>query len=210
MNIGRFVCFRSSNHKMTNNNSQYEYMAESSINSELMCSICNKPFFQPVSTPCDHSFCRECIQRWIEKNNKSCPTCRHQIKSMDEFTQVSRPLRNMLDQLQIKCSKCGQTDLQRDHFNDHISKVCLKVNVSCSAADIKCPWTGLREGLQTHLKTCQFEPLRVLLTQLITQNREVNTEKQHLNEQIKQHNIQINELTNKLLTMSSGKSTKDA
>ncbi len=201
---------------MINNNHKYDYMDEKSIDFELMCSICNKPFVEPISTPCDHTFCRECIQRWIEKKKKSCPQCRHPIKSIDQFIQVSRPLRNMLDRLQIKCSMCGQTSLQRDNINDHINKVCPKINISCSAADIKCPWTGLREELEKHLTTCKFEPLRSLLVQLITENQQLNTEKQQFitekqrfNEQIKQYNIQINELTNKLSTMNNRKSIKD-
>ncbi|CAF1025265.1 unnamed protein product [Adineta steineri] len=170
-----------------------------------MCSICSKPFSEPVSTSCDHTFCRECISLWITKKKKSCPTCRQQIKSDGEFTQVSRPLRNMLDRLPIKCSHCGQKGLQRDNYNDHINKICLKKKITCTAADIKCDWSGLREELQKHLTLCKFEPLRPLLTELITTNQQFINQKQkfitdneQLTEQNKKYNIQINELTNKL------------
>ncbi|CAF3916035.1 unnamed protein product [Rotaria sp. Silwood1] len=190
---------------MTSNNCQYEYMDETSINSELICIICNKPFIEPISTPCDHTFCRECLKRWIEKNKKNCPTCRHSILSIDIVTQVSRPLRNMIDQLRIKCLVCNEMGLQRSNFNDHINKVCPKANVFCSAVDIKCNWTGLREELQKHLATCKCEPLRPLLAMLITENQQLNNEKRQLNEQIQQQNIQINELTNKLSTVNNGK-----
>jgi hypothetical protein len=183
-------------------------MDEPSINSELICSICNKPFVEPVSTPCDHTFCRECIKRWIEKNKKTCPTCRQEIKSIDQCIQVSRPLRNILDRLQIKCLTCGQTGLQRDNFNEHINKVCQKMNISCSAADIKCPWKGLREELQQHLTSCKFESLRSVLNSLITENRQFNMENQKLTDQIKQQNIQINELAHKLSIISNGENIK--
>ncbi|UJR32433.1 hypothetical protein I4U23_019895 [Adineta vaga] len=182
---------------MTNKKYEYEYMDEASISSDLMCSICSKPFNQPISAPCKHTFCRECIDRWIGKNNKTCPICRSQIRAMNEFIPVCHPFQNMLDRLKIKCSTCNQTDLQRDNFNDHINKICPKVNVFCSAADIKCSWTGLREQLSTHLTVCKYEPLRSILTQLMNEN------KQLLNEQIKQNNIQMNETTNRLLTISN-------
>jgi hypothetical protein len=178
-------------------------MDETSIHSELICIICKKPFVEPVSTPCDHTFCRECLKQWIDKNKKTCPTCRHPILSIDLVTQVSRPLRNMVDRLRIKCLMCNETGLQRDNFNDHIGKVCPKIKVSCSAVDIKCPWTGLREELQKHLTTCTFEPLRPLLVQLITENQQLSNEKRQLSEQIQQQNIQINELTNKLSTVNN-------
>jgi hypothetical protein len=195
--------------KMSNNKCEYEYLDETSINPELLCTICNKPFVNPVSTPCDHTFCCGCIQRWIEKNNQSCPTCRRQIQSIDQCTQVSRPLRNILDRLQIKCLICNQTGLQRDHFNDHMNKVCPKMNVSCPAVDIKCPWTGLREELEKHLTTCKFEPLRSLLNQLLTENRQLDIEKQQLTDKIKQQNIQMNESSYKLSTINNGKKKKE-
>lgn len=189
--------------KINNNNHKYEYMDDASVDSELICSICNKPFIDPVSTSCDHTFCQDCIKRWIEKGKKTCPTCRHKIPTTDQFTQVSRPLRNILDRLQIKCSTCGQTGLQRDNFNDHINKIRPKVHIPCTAADIKCPWSGLREELQQHLTTCKFEPLRTLLSQLLTDNgqllaaqEKLITERQKYYEQVQQHNIQFNELTN--------------
>ena len=146
---------------------QYEYMDEGSINSELLCSICNKPFIEPISTPCDHTFCRDCIKRWIEKNRKTCPTCRQQIKTSDQCIQVSRPLRNILDRLQIKCLTCNQTGIQRENFNNHITKVCQKMNTSCIASDIKCTWIGLREELEQNLITCKFESYGYIIIKLL-------------------------------------------
>lgn len=192
---------------MVNNNHKYEYMDDVIVDSELICSICNKPFDEPVSTSCDHTFCQSCIKQWIEKGKKSCPTCRQKITSPDQFTQVSRPLRNILDRLHIKCLTCGQTGLQRDHFNNHINKLCQKVHVVCSAADIKCPWSGLREELTNHLTICQFEPLRTLLSKLLTENQQLLTDKQQLSEQVRQHKIQFLELTNKISTLNNGKKT---
>lgn len=201
---------------VNNNHHKYEYVDEPNIDTELMCSICNKPFIEPVSTPCDHTFCSGCITHWVEKKRKSCPICRLQIKSSEEFTKVSRPLRNILDRLQIKCSTCGQTGLTRDSLDDHLKKICPKTTVSCPGADIKCPWTGVRDELPQHVPICKFESLRFLLGPLIIENEQLNTqrqqwltEKQKLTEQIKKQNIQINELTNKLSTISEGKSIED-
>lgn len=39
------------------------------------CSLCMKLFFEPVTTPCGHSFCRHCFLRARDHNNK-CPMCR--------------------------------------------------------------------------------------------------------------------------------------
>ncbi len=69
------------------------------------------------------------------------------------------------------------------------NKVSPKTKTFCSATDIKCPWTGLREEPHKHFTTCQLESLRSLLASLITENHQIHVEKQQLIEQIKQQNI---------------------
>uniref|UniRef100_A0A3B5MVS1 G protein-coupled receptor 156 n=1 Tax=Xiphophorus couchianus TaxID=32473 RepID=A0A3B5MVS1_9TELE len=46
----------------------------------LLCPICLDVFNQPVSTPCGHNFCRDCIQRyWQSTNPPQCPMCKHKL-----------------------------------------------------------------------------------------------------------------------------------
>ncbi|KAJ7738135.1 hypothetical protein B0H16DRAFT_1325522 [Mycena metata] len=47
----------------------------------MSCSICYERFTSPVSLPCGHVFCRECIQRTVDtikccSVQHFCPTCR--------------------------------------------------------------------------------------------------------------------------------------
>ncbi|KAK9843647.1 hypothetical protein WJX81_000969 [Elliptochloris bilobata] len=42
---------------------------------DLECSLCSNMFFEPVTTPCGHSFCRACFARTTDHFNK-CPLCR--------------------------------------------------------------------------------------------------------------------------------------
>uniref|UniRef100_A0A3P9AWY2 Zinc finger protein RFP n=1 Tax=Maylandia zebra TaxID=106582 RepID=A0A3P9AWY2_9CICH len=47
---------------------------------QLLCPICLDLFNQPVSTPCGHNFCRECLQRyWQTSNMPQCPMCKHKL-----------------------------------------------------------------------------------------------------------------------------------
>jgi hypothetical protein len=85
---------------------EYEYINESSIDSELICSICQAPFNNPCCAPCGEIYCRECISRWIQTRNGSCPHCRQTI-SIKGLNNVPRSLQNMLDRLQVKCIACG-------------------------------------------------------------------------------------------------------
>ncbi len=42
---------------------------------EMDCQICYALFFDPVTTPCGHTFCRTCLQRVLD-HARYCPVCR--------------------------------------------------------------------------------------------------------------------------------------
>ena len=151
----------------------YEYSYETTIDRELICNICMTPFTDPVCcTSCGETLCRKCIAYLIEMRKDSCPNCRQKIM-ITRLNNASRPLQSMLDQLDVKCTVCGQTNIQRGNFNDHIDRVCPKMVVSCSASDIKCPWRGQRDQLHRHLINCQFEPMRPVFNQFIIENQQL-------------------------------------
>lgn len=44
---------------------------------QFLCSICLDVFTHPVSTPCGHNFCRDCITGyWSRSARPSCPNCK--------------------------------------------------------------------------------------------------------------------------------------
>ncbi len=42
---------------------------------DVECALCMKLLFEPVTTPCGHTFCRACFARTTDHSNK-CPCCR--------------------------------------------------------------------------------------------------------------------------------------
>ncbi|CAF3796328.1 unnamed protein product [Rotaria sp. Silwood1] len=120
--------------------------------------------------------------------------CRRYIKSIKKCIPASRIITNMLDQIPVKCSTCEQTSLTRGNFNDHINKTCPNINIPCSASNIKCPWIGLRHEYETHLSTCKYEALRLVLTQLISDNEQLREVNQKLNSQHKKMNIHMQQV----------------
>ncbi|XP_024145512.1 E3 ubiquitin/ISG15 ligase TRIM25 [Oryzias melastigma] len=47
-----------------------------SLEEELTCSICLSPFDCPVTIPCGHNFCQDCLLASWEDCSYSCPQCR--------------------------------------------------------------------------------------------------------------------------------------
>uniref|UniRef100_A0A3B4TF43 RING-type domain-containing protein n=1 Tax=Seriola dumerili TaxID=41447 RepID=A0A3B4TF43_SERDU len=55
-----------------------------SLEDELTCSICLSTFDCPVTTPCGHNFCQDCLlATW--KETQRCPQCRTPIPTKPEL-----------------------------------------------------------------------------------------------------------------------------
>ena len=158
----------------------YEFIDATNINPALICIICQEPLKDPQVTSCDHVFCRSCITQWMRQSSRSCPTCRLSLTSLQP---ANRPLRRMLDEIEVKCTKCGQQGLKREDFDNHIKKMCPKGDVTCLAVDIMCPWTGPRKRLNRHLAHCKFQRMRPILEELMVKSEQLKEELQQAKEQ---------------------------
>lgn len=44
---------------------------------DITCAICHRVYLDPITTPCTHSFCRNCLLHSFEALRKQdCPLCR--------------------------------------------------------------------------------------------------------------------------------------
>lgn len=68
---------------------------------DFICPICNDVFDAPVQCPEEHIFCNECISKWMLKINR-CPLDQKTLSST-ELTPSPRVLRNLIDNLEIRC-----------------------------------------------------------------------------------------------------------
>ncbi|OCT99525.1 LON peptidase N-terminal domain and RING finger protein 1 [Xenopus laevis] len=48
---------------------------------DLECSLCMRLFYEPVTTPCGHTFCKKCLERCLD-HTPHCPLCK---ESLTEF-----------------------------------------------------------------------------------------------------------------------------
>ena len=49
------------------------------VANHLMCSICLNIFDNAVMSECGHSFCKACVQQWVEGQHNKCPNCKTQF-----------------------------------------------------------------------------------------------------------------------------------
>jgi E3 ubiquitin-protein ligase NRDP1 len=98
------------------------------VDEELKCPICCYVLETPHTSPCEHTYCNDCINEWLSRQS-NCPSCRLPLTRAD-LKPAPRVLRNFLAKLDIKCDfACGG-----------------------------CPAVVKLELLQAHMDSCDFNP----------------------------------------------------
>ncbi|KAM8736601.1 E3 ubiquitin-protein ligase TRIM21-like isoform 1-T1 [Acanthopagrus schlegelii] len=75
--------------------------ADSSLLSEdqFLCSICLDVFTDPVSTPCGHNFCKNCIsEHWDSEAHRECPNCK-KLFNVNPELQVNSLISKMVSRI---------------------------------------------------------------------------------------------------------------
>ncbi|TRY58148.1 hypothetical protein DNTS_014191 [Danionella cerebrum] len=55
---------------------------------DFECSLCMRLFYQPVTTPCGHTFCKNCLERCLD-HNPQCPLCKESLKEYLAFRKYT-------------------------------------------------------------------------------------------------------------------------
>ncbi|XWX00574.1 hypothetical protein V2A60_008595 [Cordyceps javanica] len=113
------------------------YVAEPDTN--LLCPICHDPLVDPVTTPCDHTFCYRCIRRSIASSpsGTACPIDREPLFWADCFS-AARLIRTQLNGLLVKCPYTNRgctKELRREMIEKHASSECRYREYYCPDKD---------------------------------------------------------------------------
>lgn len=59
---------------------QYSHSFEKELALTLECDVCTSMFYEPITTPCGHTFCSRCLARSLDHSTR-CPVCRQDLPS---------------------------------------------------------------------------------------------------------------------------------
>eukprot|EP00943_MAST-04B_sp_MAST-4B-sp1_P002491 g2491.t1 len=92
----------SNEHKLTDaidkNKSMENVIEKDKLLDDLCCPICFRLFYEPLSLPCGHSYCRTCITRALSsKPIQECPLCRDPLMLDASNAKVNVIIQNLLE-----------------------------------------------------------------------------------------------------------------
>ncbi|XP_031725218.1 zinc finger protein RFP-like [Anarrhichthys ocellatus] len=127
---------------------------------QLLCPICLDLFNQPVSTPCGHNFCRDCIQGyWQSANLSQCPMCKQKFYRRPEL-KVNTFISEVVSQFKNSLEKKDEEKVRTvDQYSSHKGEVSCDVCVGKGIKALKSCLDCCASFCETHL-----EPHHVLNT----------------------------------------------
>ncbi|KAK3898620.1 TNF receptor-associated factor 6 [Staphylotrichum tortipilum] len=101
------------------------------VDDTLMCPVCKTPFHSPITTPCGHTFCAECINRALESQS-TCPIDRIPINKDRDYARLPLIIKDQLDRLRVRCPNKGcDHECPRENLEGHYDRRCEFTPVRC-------------------------------------------------------------------------------
>ena len=101
-----------------------EVLTLDAVTEACHCPICCDFFSDPAGTPCDHWFCKKCIEACLPFHNWQCPMCREPVPK--DSLRGDRFIRSLVDERSVHCRN----------------------------SNLGCSWTGPRRERKRHDKVC--------------------------------------------------------
>jgi TNF receptor-associated factor 5 len=127
------------------------------VDENLICPICRIAFINPITTSCDHVFCKDCFEQSY-RISATCPVDRTPIRSQD-IGPTHRLILNQLDGLEVKCPHSAdgcEKVLARSMVQNHVDKYCEHALVSCPERECegKVPRKDIASGCLHYATSC--------------------------------------------------------
>ncbi|XP_053714938.1 E3 ubiquitin-protein ligase TRIM39-like isoform X2 [Synchiropus splendidus] len=130
-------------------------MAAALSEEQFRCAICQDIFTDPVSIPCGHNYCFECIKRfWDTKNNKCwCPLCKEAFKSRPDL-RINVDLKDITDKFKRSLRKPTPTKrvIPRQHSKEVFCDMCNDTKQTAIKSCLDCKLSFCEEHLVLHQK----------------------------------------------------------
>ncbi|XP_032363667.1 E3 ubiquitin-protein ligase TRIM21 isoform X1 [Etheostoma spectabile] len=123
---------------------------------QFLCSICLDVFTDPVSTPCGHNFCKNCItEHWNTNDQYLCPLCNNVFNTRPELhvnTFISEMVAQFRQSAQQKASS-SSSEQQVSKPGEVPCDVCTGTKLKALKSCLVCLVSYCETHLEPHLTT---------------------------------------------------------
>ncbi|KAK7909450.1 hypothetical protein WMY93_014134 [Mugilogobius chulae] len=122
---------------------------------QFKCCICLDIFRDPVSTPCGHNFCQDCIEGyWETKARSECPLCKETFSRRPEL-RVNHGFNDIIQHFKRSLSNPGEepVDQSQKSFTDEVvCDVCPGPGLAAVKSCLVCQASYCDLHLSPHLR----------------------------------------------------------
>ncbi|XP_051940135.1 LON peptidase N-terminal domain and ring finger 1, like [Hippocampus zosterae] len=123
---------------------------------DLECSLCMRLFYEPVTTPCGHTFCKVCLERCLDYT-PHCPLCKESLKEYLACRKYS--VTSVLDMLIKQCFAQEYEERTKTHLEETRELSDLTKNVPifvCTMAypTVPCPLHVFEPRYRLMIRRC--------------------------------------------------------
>ncbi|KAM9314040.1 E3 ubiquitin-protein ligase TRIM21-like isoform 1-T3 [Pholidichthys leucotaenia] len=116
---------------------------------QFLCSICLDVFTDPVSTPCGHNFCKNCItELWNQSTTFKCPNCNEIFYTKPQL-KINTFIREMVSQ--FKSFSSSSSEQQAVKPGDIPCDVCTGTKLKALKSCLVCLLSYCETHLEPHL-----------------------------------------------------------
>ncbi|XP_029621847.1 LON peptidase N-terminal domain and RING finger protein 1 [Salmo trutta] len=123
---------------------------------DLECSLCIRLFYEPVTTPCGHTFCKNCLERCLD-HTPQCPLCKESLK---EYLAARKyKVTGVLDRVIKQYLSKVQSERQKTHLEEtqELADLMKKVPIFvCTMAypTVPCPLHVFEPRYRLMIRRC--------------------------------------------------------
>uniref|UniRef100_A0A8C6U9X9 Uncharacterized protein n=1 Tax=Neogobius melanostomus TaxID=47308 RepID=A0A8C6U9X9_9GOBI len=119
---------------------------------QFFCSICLEVFTDPVTLPCGHNFCKECIDKhWSADAKCQCPSCKHIFHSRPEL-KTNTVISEVVDQFrQSHLQSTASPEAQAVNHEEVLCDACTGPKQRALKSCLVCLSSYCESHLELHL-----------------------------------------------------------
>ncbi|XP_037389835.1 nuclear factor 7, brain-like [Pygocentrus nattereri] len=129
---------------------------------QLQCSICLDVFTDPVTTSCEHNFCRVCLKEcWDSSSRCQCPVCKEEFSNRPELrvnTFISGLAAQFKKSVQVKSSRAPEKPAKSQVLCD----VCCEKRSAALKSCLTCMASYCKIHLDPHQRVAVLKKHKLM------------------------------------------------